>query len=315
MIKKKTVLVLGAGASSPYGFPTGAELRVRIINAGAEMLRGLKKQYHDSDEYYEYGKKFVTKFKFSGVNSIDRFLFEQSDNDKILGKILIMAFIKEYEKHSKFVEDIDMPYHDWYRIFYNRLISGVKKFDDLTFDNIKIITFNYDRSLEFFLYMALRNTYWDVKNEDIITKLNTIEVNHVFGKIENMAWENGSFDMESIESLYRKSFHDFNYIRSYSDNIKIIDEVEVDKNYYKNLIETAEQVFFLGFGYLDENMTVLGAPFKKQSGYYPRFYATAYKNSQEMIGRIHRKYFSAVNVNKNPLLDCDCCSLISDYLY
>ena len=30
MIEKKTVLVLGAGASKPYGFPTGGELQDEI---------------------------------------------------------------------------------------------------------------------------------------------------------------------------------------------------------------------------------------------------------------------------------------------
>ena len=32
MITKKTVLILGAGASQPYGYPLGEELRRRICN-------------------------------------------------------------------------------------------------------------------------------------------------------------------------------------------------------------------------------------------------------------------------------------------
>ena len=43
MIKTPTVFVLGAGASQPFGFPLGFELRDSAIN----MIKGLKRQPGD----------------------------------------------------------------------------------------------------------------------------------------------------------------------------------------------------------------------------------------------------------------------------
>ena len=38
MITQQTILVLGAGASKPYGYPTGADLKKLICNETQELL-------------------------------------------------------------------------------------------------------------------------------------------------------------------------------------------------------------------------------------------------------------------------------------
>jgi hypothetical protein len=50
MITKKTVLVLGAGASTHLGFPTGTELKDQILNYDAEKI----KQSVNSDPIWGY---------------------------------------------------------------------------------------------------------------------------------------------------------------------------------------------------------------------------------------------------------------------
>lgn len=41
MITENTIFILGAGASKPYGFPTGAELREQICKLKIVKLRNL----------------------------------------------------------------------------------------------------------------------------------------------------------------------------------------------------------------------------------------------------------------------------------
>ncbi len=43
MIRRPVVLVLGAGASAEYGFPTGQELTVRMLNYLDPALQGTMK--------------------------------------------------------------------------------------------------------------------------------------------------------------------------------------------------------------------------------------------------------------------------------
>ena len=66
MIEKPTVLVLGAGASMPYGYPSGAELRQRLIS---EDL------FQDAIDSRELSREdvvsFCETFRHSGMPSID----------------------------------------------------------------------------------------------------------------------------------------------------------------------------------------------------------------------------------------------------
>jgi hypothetical protein len=59
MIANRTTLILGAGASKPFGYPTGVELREQIIGR-----LGMRVQ----DPIYE---ELLNRFRWSLVSSID----------------------------------------------------------------------------------------------------------------------------------------------------------------------------------------------------------------------------------------------------
>ena len=85
MIENSTVLILGAGASTPYGFPTGEELITGI-------LRGLNSNPQKSrlmDAGFESAEinKFRVDLKGSKTFTIDAFLEYRPDMAKI-GKFL-----------------------------------------------------------------------------------------------------------------------------------------------------------------------------------------------------------------------------------
>jgi len=80
MIEKPTVLILGASASMPYGFPSGEELMQEILekirpNSAKELFRVLLKfgfKPKDIDDFYN-GLKHSQKF------SVDEFLEHRED--------------------------------------------------------------------------------------------------------------------------------------------------------------------------------------------------------------------------------------------
>ncbi len=87
MIKNKTVLVLGAGASAPFGFPTGQGLKDQVCdktlqNSGTTQL--LISFGFDGDIIRSFRKALIN----SGRLSVDAFL-EYRDNFLDIGKTAI----------------------------------------------------------------------------------------------------------------------------------------------------------------------------------------------------------------------------------
>ena len=79
MIEKRTVLVLGAGASKPYGFPTGRELIREIAaglkNTGSEVAQLLSAHGHEPSEL----AKFSDALLDSAQPSVDVFLENRAE--------------------------------------------------------------------------------------------------------------------------------------------------------------------------------------------------------------------------------------------
>ena len=81
MPDQKTVLILGAGASAPYGFPTGQALIDWICGEFVGVAGGLGVGEVEV-------KQFVSRLRRSGANSIDLFLEHNPDLQRT-GKIAI----------------------------------------------------------------------------------------------------------------------------------------------------------------------------------------------------------------------------------
>ena len=120
MITKSTVLILGAGASYPYGLPLGADLRKSIcemVDGDNMLFKSLKLHASiDSDEI----KNFARQFKRSHVNSIDAFLSKRSEFTDI-GKLAIAAALIEKEIPDKLANATGAEH--WYSYMWNQISS------------------------------------------------------------------------------------------------------------------------------------------------------------------------------------------------
>ena len=162
MTSHKTVLILEAGASRPYLLPTGGELRDLLLQRNSNsivkslQLSGPDQQFyadwyqgllrdHIAQEQIEH---FRRRFAESEFLSIDRFLAFNPEFDDI-GRFMIAAILLSCERtpHLK---------GDWYQILFNELTT---EGPDIPVDLLSVVTFNYDRSLEWYLFRSFRAAF------------------------------------------------------------------------------------------------------------------------------------------------------------
>lgn len=255
MIEKNSVLILGAGASAPYGFPTGAGLKKIICDHFEDMW--VKFIYDKvpsfTFEYLEGEKRlanaFVNDFKNFDHDSIDLFLDIFRDYTDI-GKKAIYLNILNAETESTKKELIN----DWYTSLFRLMIGTPDDYFKLSKNNITIITFNYDRSLEQYLYNTFLNFTKSLTEKEKIEELKTLKIYHVYGKLAELPWENNENALHYGNPISMKQ------LIERKDNIKtIFERKEIAKTVdpIVDSIQNAKNIYFLGFGFARENVEIL----------------------------------------------------------
>ncbi len=179
-------------------------------------------------------------------------------------------------------------------------VDSIEKFKER--NKLTVITFNYDRSLEFYLFRSLKSKF-DKHDADTADVFEEIKIKHVYGRLAPFYWEqnylnpNGELSEEELAmecndfipwkpsvlfSLWGDvgthgiASSDFQGDRSIlkkearieivqrfikaANDIKIYSEVIEEKKsleYLKDL-NNARRIYFLGFGYHEQNLSALG---------------------------------------------------------
>ncbi len=250
MIKTDTVLILGAGASRPFNFPTGQGLLDEVYqNLRAENTAQFK-QLLEFEPEVSHIRDFRNALKLSGKESIDAFLEGRNEFMRI-GKLAIAQTLLPYET----TENLFRSNTNWYSYLYNhKLNCSLEKLDN---NNLSIITFNYDRSFEHYLFTVFKNSS-GLDSEYCADQLKKIPIVHVHGKLGDLPWESPSGIMyDSYEFFSSYSRDSTTLLKKSYDKIKIISEdIENDSEFKMahNLIEDAEVIYFMGFGYNRTNL-------------------------------------------------------------
>ena len=66
-------------------------------------------------------------------------------------------------------------------------LTGPEDYKLLNTNNIKFITFNYDRLLENFLAVSMQNSFSHFRNE-VLEKVKQMSIEHVYGKLGLLPW-------------------------------------------------------------------------------------------------------------------------------
>jgi hypothetical protein len=211
--------------------------------------------------------------------SIDAFL-NHHQSHALAGKAMIVYALLRCENPSAF----DMGYKrepeswrqsqsfiaeddNWYSYLLSDIMSACVNADDIVNNNLDIITFNYDMSLDYILHRKLSNVEM-FKDNDIaknyIDDLVLNRIHHVYGKL----YKEASQDIYGLhQSTPSNQDAKTNIIRlvqaiNSSEQIKLINErLSSHKDgLYKSLIEKARKIIIIGFGFDRDNLNVLGFP-------------------------------------------------------
>lgn len=245
MIEKPTVLILGAGASMPYGFPSNLDLMNKIlIELKPNALHKLSRQIIDLGISPDFIEKFINSLSMAGKLSVDEFL-EHNPKFSEIGKLAITLTLVKYEIEARLFEE-EIRGNSWYEYLWNRLDAPFEDFDK---NRLSIITFNYDRSIEHYLITAMTKLYGK-SVKACSEKLGKIPIIHVHGKLSSLPWQKGK-----AKRRYSTQ-HDKDIVMA-SKQIRVIAEKEDSSREFNKayrIVNSASKIYFLGFGYHSTNL-------------------------------------------------------------
>ena len=313
MIRTKTVIIVGAGASCELQMPSGPELVARIASALDFARYGAELQTRDSTLMMQYLAKAAarvgggeevmhaaalrirTAAKLGG--SIDA-LLEQHNNDQnvlLCGKLAIVHFICQAEAKSTLrltprVEG-DLPLQgqeSWLYQLSTLITSGVPRSQaERCLDDLTVVSFNYDRSLEHFLPHAFVMAFGMTLQEAQRLIAAKLKVLRPYGAVGRLPWQPG--DMPDCEWGTENPWN----IHVLAGQIKTLSEQQNNRQLImalQNAVASAKRLVLLGFGFQPQNIDLL---FDRGLSHQPEVLMTLYDmaptNRNAVIKTIKRK--------------------------
>lgn len=298
MILKRTVLIVGAGGSHPYGYPLGGQLVDRIVDlTDIDNGGGLVRDIHAS---FAGLRGFHHRLKESDVRSIDDFL-ESNPGFAEIGKLSIAAALTVWgpipESHAK-------PKGDWYRYLWGRLHERARDPEEFCLNRLRIVTYNYDRSLERYFGRVLRNAYPDLslKDDPAIAQFvaEAIPTVHLHGSL-------GPAEDTVLQASNREAFRSLPFYREVAAGIRIVHEDEsAEYSVAHKWLREAEAIYFLGFGYHPTNVERLNLAGLASRSVWKRCKGTAY----EMEAAERARALIALKLDQEVLHPVDCLTFL-----
>jgi len=255
MFDTPTVLILGAGASMPYKFPSGRALLFYIRDS---LISGLNHiSIGGNPDNLNLVCKAISWFPFSDVSiksfadalsktmhpSIDAFL-EMYPEHRTIGKVAIAASLIPFENPDAITKR-KRDELEWYEYFFNL----IRHPDEIRKGNLSVVTFNYDRSFEYFLYYAFMNSY-HMASARAIDLMNHIPIVHIYGNL-------GAPHFLDKDGRDYETQVDAGNIQKCIEGIKIMPEIEDTHStlpQVHSLISKADRTIFIGFSFHPVNV-------------------------------------------------------------
>jgi len=336
MIRTKTTLVVGAGASCELTMPSTAELLDRIAQGldfyrfGGErmtkdstmLLRHLSKLAerpgHPQDKLYAATERLRVSSRLGQM--IDTIIEQNDDNPlvSICGKLAITHFIGQGESKAslrpepKIEGDLPLLIGEYWLVELGRLITGgvPRSKVDQCFDNLSIVSFNYDRSIEHFLPFALVTAYGMTLQEAqrlVSAKLNII---HPYGTIGRLPWEAG--ERPDVDWGVENPWNLLNLqscLRTHGELMRDTRALLA----VRGAMQQSQRVVFMGFGYHPQNLDLL---IDGSFSHNPEVLATTYQMAaptRTAVARLLKRKLGLDKDDKLLMVDSRCQEFMRDY--
>lgn len=293
--------VLGAGSSFEVDMPTGSELKSNIAASLSfkvdhfRQLEGGDGQIREA--IYALGQRpetggYVNDYYQAAIRikdgmlqapSIDNFIDSNRSNKHIaeVGKLAIASAILKAERSSKlYVKPTNINNKPnfsgvsdtWFNAFFHLLCLNAQEEDlPARLARVKVITFNYDRTLEHFLFYSIQN-YYGSSPERAAEILSNLTILHPYGQVGSLPWQNIGFTVPFGGEFHLTELLEVSKtLRTFTEGTSD-KESEIEK--IRSSIYDCEILSFLGFAYHELNLELLFGPQR----------AISAKNSKKIYG-------------------------------
>jgi hypothetical protein len=301
MFESKTLFIVGAGASAEIDLPVGSTLLEMIakklkisfqngfqLSSGDHRIvdainRYARERNENQNLYYQKGRMIEDAVPVAP--SIDNFLdaHKKDFHLQFCGKLGIVSSILDAERKSRLFVDEHRGGRDdlgrlggtWYTSFMKMLDERVDRDEiETIFDNVSVITFNYDRCIQKFLHVALQKYYLisDARAAELISRL---EIIHPYGSVGPLPFEGSG----NSAVAYGADVHESSLIEA-AGRIRTFTEQIEDEDLLGSIhasVNRAETIVFMGFAFHPQNMQLLDVGMGNEA---KRVFATSFLCSQ-----------------------------------
>lgn len=283
MINTPTVFVVGAGAGVPYGFPVGDDLSRKIIEQAGQLDNPQPSSWKKHFEHYAFwlGIMLRDNKQFRRGPGLDEYLEMVKDLRRVspfsidglvqkrpeyeeLAHIAIATALLPYERTADSTGSVVGSDRDWIGRLAIRLF-----YEGMDGSPVRFITFNYDRLIEHRLTLAVAGlkglSEWEAWS--FIKK--RVDVIHVYGKLGEYNPGPGLDQGVPFET-----YQGDNYKPDYSGEIrKAAEGISLsragastdDIDRACRALQTAEQIFWMGFSFDRTNVENIGTALRNAS--------------------------------------------------
>jgi hypothetical protein len=241
MIRRRTTLILGAGASLAYGYPSGVQLRDELL----QKLQGLENHLLALEYGPDVWSRAQQSLLRSQFQSVDDFLERYPEHAEVM-KLAVTYLLNNRENVDSLLDPRRKDH--WYnRLFFDYLDGDAALGGGI----LSVVTFNYDISLETYIYETLlaRNR---LSPAEAVRAMSNLPIVHVYGDLGPHA------HLAGHGRLY-ESFRTVEQLRDSARGISTCHEpatreaVAVARRY----ICESEAVGIMGFGFSKQNLDLL----------------------------------------------------------
>ena len=254
--RMRTVLVLGAGASNSYGFPLGRGLRdlVCTLCMSTHPRKVVVEQGFSDKEVEDFGHALSR----SGYTSVDWFV-EKYPEYREIAKPAIAAVMIPFEDESQLFSP-HAPDDHWYEDLFNRLWSEdtneLRGGNRAGEEELIILTFNYDRSLEHYFITAYNQRCKLESDSSVIETWGEgmgfsigrgPTILHLHGDLGALIGDDGQQERPYTTEVSPET------VRTAASGLTLLSEADGDSSAFasaRDEIERCDRLVFLGFGFL-----------------------------------------------------------------